>query len=50
MSDARLEIQTTPGASCSITVHYKSGHPDRAATPLILLPSRVIRSTIAARL
>ena len=28
-SDATLEIQTTPGASCSLTVHYKSG-PSRA--------------------
>ena len=28
-SDATLEIQTTPGASCSITVLYKSG-PSRA--------------------
>ena len=27
--DATLEIQTTPGASCSITVLYKSG-PSRA--------------------
>lgn len=24
-TDARLEIQTTPGASCSIIVHYMSG-------------------------
>ena len=28
-SDARLEIQTTPGASCSIIVHYMSG-PSKA--------------------
>jgi len=28
-SDATLEIQTAPGASCSITVQYKSG-PSRA--------------------
>jgi len=28
-SDATLEIQTTPGATCAITVRYKSG-PSRA--------------------
>lgn len=28
-SDATMEIQTTPGATCSITVRYKSG-PSRA--------------------
>lgn len=28
-SDAKLEMQTTPGASCAITVRYKSG-PSRA--------------------
>ena len=28
-SDATLEIQTTPGTTCAITVHYKSG-PSRA--------------------
>jgi hypothetical protein len=28
-TDARLQIQTSPGASCAITVHYKSG-PSRA--------------------
>jgi len=28
-SDATLEIQTTPGATCTITVQYKSG-PSRA--------------------
>ena len=30
-SDATLEIQTTPGATCAITVHYKSG-PSRPKT------------------
>ena len=28
-SDATLEIQTAPGATCAVTVHYKSG-PSRA--------------------
>ena len=31
-SDAKLEIKTTPGASCAITVHYKSGKLARGPT------------------